>query len=148
THVFHPLYGRELTLVDQYLAWGEDRVCFHDDNGELRYLPTAWTSLAPPDPFAQASAGRSHFRIEDLLQLTALICRTTAGAGPDRDGGHDRCKPNCVRYVRIIMSDTLLRHVGRHSRAPSQAWSRRRADYGCKIHGQERGRHRSNLLDH
>jgi hypothetical protein len=73
THVFHPLCGRELALVDQYLAWGEDRVCFHDDKGELRYLPTAWTSLASPDPFAQASAGRSHFRIEDLLQLTALI---------------------------------------------------------------------------
>src|SRR6516165_8817469 len=24
-HVFHPLYGRELQLIDQYLAWGEDR---------------------------------------------------------------------------------------------------------------------------
>jgi hypothetical protein len=43
THVFHPLYGRELRLIDQYLAWGEDRVCFRDDGGGLRYLPTAWT---------------------------------------------------------------------------------------------------------
>src|SRR6516225_9264982 len=47
-HVFHPLYGRELQLIDQYLAWGEDRVCFRDDGGRLRYLPTAWTSMAPP----------------------------------------------------------------------------------------------------
>ena len=26
THVIHPLYGRELWLIYQYLAWGEDRV--------------------------------------------------------------------------------------------------------------------------
>ncbi|HSV23206.1 MAG TPA: DUF5372 family protein [Xanthobacteraceae bacterium] len=73
THAFHPLYRREFALVDRYLAWGEDRVCFHDDEGGLRYLPTAWTSMAPPDPFVQTSAGRSHLRIENLLQLTTLI---------------------------------------------------------------------------
>jgi hypothetical protein len=39
-HVFHPLHARELAFVDQYLAWGEDRVCFRDDTGKLRYLPT------------------------------------------------------------------------------------------------------------
>jgi Family of unknown function (DUF5372) len=77
THVFHPLYGRELRLIDQYLAWGEDRVCFRDDKGALRFLPTAWTTLAPPDPFVQMSAGRSHFRVEDLLRLTTLIAQQT-----------------------------------------------------------------------
>src|SRR5215467_920178 len=50
THVFHPLFGRELRLIDQYLAWGEDRVCFRDDKGALRSLPTAWTTLAPEHP--------------------------------------------------------------------------------------------------
>src|SRR6516162_10815437 len=49
-HVFHPLHGRELAFLDQYLAWGEDRVCFRDDTGKLRYLPTDWTCLASPDP--------------------------------------------------------------------------------------------------
>src|SRR5215472_7451436 len=77
THVFHPLYGRELRLIDQYLAWGEDRVCFRDDRGALRFLPTAWTTLAPADPFVQMSAGRSHFRVEDLLRLTTLIAQQT-----------------------------------------------------------------------
>ena len=77
THVFHPLYGRELRLIDQYLAWGEDRVCFRDDKGALRFLPTAWTTLAPADPFVQMSAGRSHFRVEDLLRLTTLIAQQT-----------------------------------------------------------------------
>jgi hypothetical protein len=80
THVFHPLYGRELQLIDQYLAWGEDRVCFRDDKGGLRYLPTAWTSIAPPDPFVRTSAGRSHFRVEDLLRLATLIAQQTPGA--------------------------------------------------------------------
>jgi hypothetical protein len=82
THVFHPLYGRELELIDQYLAWGEDRVCFRDDKGGLRYLPTAWTSIAPPDPFVRTSAGRSHFRVEDLLQLAALIAQQTPELRP------------------------------------------------------------------
>src|SRR5215831_15065123 len=77
THVFHPLYGRELQLIDQYLAWGEDRVCFRDDKGGLRYLPTAWTSIAPPDSFVRTSAGRSHFRVEDLLRLATLIAQQT-----------------------------------------------------------------------
>ena len=82
THVFHPLYGRELRLTDQYLAWGEDRVCFRDDKGGLRYLPTAWTSIAPPDPFVRTSAGRSHFRVEDLLRLASLIAKQTPAQRP------------------------------------------------------------------
>ena len=79
---FTPLYGRELRLIDQYLAWGEDRVCFRDDGGELRYLPTAWTSLAPADSFVRTSAGRSHFRIEDLLRLATLIAEQTPAQRP------------------------------------------------------------------
>src|SRR6516225_6625274 len=90
THVFHPLYGRELRLIDQYLAWGEDRVCFRDDKGGLRYLPTAWTSIAPPDPFVRTSAGRSHFRVEDLLRLASLIAQQTPAQRP-RSRRRRRC---------------------------------------------------------
>jgi hypothetical protein len=36
--------------------------------------------LASPDPFVQALAGRSHFRVEELLQLTTLIALQTTGA--------------------------------------------------------------------
>ena len=75
THEFHPLYGREFTLVDQRSAWGEERVYFYDDTGRLRRLPAAWTSLASTDAFVGLSAGRSHFRIADLLQLVALVAR-------------------------------------------------------------------------
>src|SRR5260370_38560877 len=57
THVFHPHYGRDFTLVDRRNAWGEDRVFFHDDAGKLRRVPAAWTSAAPPDAFVEISEG-------------------------------------------------------------------------------------------
>jgi hypothetical protein len=75
THPFHPLYGREFMLVERRKAWGEDRVYFHDDMGNLKRMAAGWTSAAPPNAFETVSAGRSHFRIEDLLQLTMLIAR-------------------------------------------------------------------------
>ena len=74
-HPFHPLCGRELALVDRRNTWGEDRVYYHDETGRLRRLPAAWTSVAARSPFEVLSAGRSHFRFDDLLQLVALIAR-------------------------------------------------------------------------
>jgi len=52
-----------------------------EDGGRLRSLPTAWTSIASPDPFVAVSAGRSFFRIEDLLGLVDLIGRLAAPGG-------------------------------------------------------------------
>jgi hypothetical protein len=49
--------------------WGEERVYYRDRNGRMRFLPARWTSLAAPDPFVLAAAGRAYFRLEDLLQL-------------------------------------------------------------------------------
>jgi len=77
THPFHPLQGREFSLVDYRHTWGEDRVYFQDEAGRLRRLPAAWTSLAAPDPFVMISAGRALLRLEDLLQLTRLVARLT-----------------------------------------------------------------------
>ena len=36
-------------------------------------MPVAWTSLAAVDPFVVVAAGRSLFRIEDLIALVALL---------------------------------------------------------------------------
>jgi hypothetical protein len=46
---------------------------FFDAHGRLRSMLTSWTSLAHQDLFSQASAGRSWFRIDDLLKLEALL---------------------------------------------------------------------------
>ncbi len=36
-------------------------------------MPAAWTDVEGPDPFLVVSAGRSSFRVEDLLALVALV---------------------------------------------------------------------------
>ena len=46
THPFHPLRGRTFQLVDCRQTWGEDRVYFHDDAGQLARLPRQWTDVA------------------------------------------------------------------------------------------------------
>jgi hypothetical protein len=75
THPFHPLFGKEFTLIDRRLTWGEDRVYYHDETGQLTRLPASWTSVGPANLFETISAGRAHFRTADLLQLSALIQR-------------------------------------------------------------------------
>ena len=39
----------------------------------MRYLPRRWTSLAAPDPFVIAAAGRAYFRLENLIRVAELI---------------------------------------------------------------------------
>jgi len=46
---------------------------YFDSKGKLRSILASWTSLAERDLFAQASAGRSWFRVDDLLRLCAQI---------------------------------------------------------------------------
>jgi hypothetical protein len=36
-------------------------------------LPTSWTSLFPRDLFVEQSAGRSLFKVSDLLELSHFI---------------------------------------------------------------------------
>lgn len=62
-------------LIERRTTWGEDRVYFNDEKGEFRRMPTAWTSVSARSVFEKISAGRSHFRVEDLLQLVALIAQ-------------------------------------------------------------------------
>ena len=54
-------------------TWGEDRVFFFDDDGVQRSLPRAWTDAADADPFVAVAAGRSPFRVEDLLAVVEVI---------------------------------------------------------------------------
>lgn len=59
--------------------WGEDRVYFHDAAGRLVAVPAAWTDVFAPDPFVALSAGRSAFRVGDLLELTRLVAGLRQG---------------------------------------------------------------------
>jgi hypothetical protein len=54
-------------------TWSQDRVFFLLEDGTQASLPTAWTDAVEPDVFVTAAAGRSEFRIADLLELAELI---------------------------------------------------------------------------
>ncbi|MBU2720440.1 transposase [Acidithiobacillus ferridurans] len=73
THPFHPQRGQRFVLTTRRQNWGEDRVMYYNAKGRLCSILASWTSVPEMDFFAQASAGRSWFRTDDLLQLCALF---------------------------------------------------------------------------
>ena len=75
THPFHPRRGRRYSLVTYRKNWGEDHVYFEDEDGRPVSLPARWTSVLPPEPLVAVAQGQSEFRIDDLLELAALVER-------------------------------------------------------------------------
>ena len=60
-------------MVDQRRSRHGDRLWYEADDGSIRTVPLAWTSLAVLDPFEVISAGRARFRPDDLVRLAALL---------------------------------------------------------------------------
>ena len=83
-HPFHPLSGQQLLLVTTRHNWGEDLLYYHDPKGALVSVPARWTDRIPVDPVVTVSAGRSPFRLEDLLELARLV------AAWEQETTHDR----------------------------------------------------------
>jgi len=79
THPFHPLFGREIDVVERRHQWGEDRIFYRDPDGYLLSLPWRWTSVEAEDPFVVVAAGRSRFRAADLIDLAALVLKLRPG---------------------------------------------------------------------
>jgi len=75
THPFHPLFGQELDFFVHRHHYGESRVYYRDRQGFLASLPISWTSAAPEDPLVVVSDGRSRLRVDDLIELVALVNR-------------------------------------------------------------------------
>jgi len=73
THPFHPLYGQQFEILTYRHNWGEYRVTFYETSEHVRTLPAAWTSIVPSDPGVVLAAGRSAFRLADLLALAHLL---------------------------------------------------------------------------
>ena len=69
-------------------------VYYTADDGALRTIRQAWTSFAAEDPFVRVAAGRSAFRISDLLALVALLdgLDGDSRAGREADGGVETVK--------------------------------------------------------
>ena len=94
THPFHPLHGREFELIETTSVLGVGLVHYTADDRTLRTIRQAFTSAAAVDPFVRVAAGRSAFRVSDLLALAALL---DSLAGDDRtmresDGGAETVK--------------------------------------------------------
>ena len=73
THPFHPWFGREFSFVAVQQTWRQDRVFFFGTDGAMQSLPRTWTDVADPDVFVMIAAGRSAFRVADLLALAGVI---------------------------------------------------------------------------
>ena len=65
-------------MIEYRHTWGEERVYFLDPAGQVQRLPAAWTDIGGEDPFVVVAAGRSPFRVTDLLQLAEMIDRLDA----------------------------------------------------------------------
>ena len=98
THPFHPLRGAEYELVTRKLTWGEDRVFYYDPDGKLKSLLTNVTDVVSIDAFDRISAGRSAFRVDDLLELRRLFDKRKS---PGK--AHRMCKVNIAAYDRRIL---------------------------------------------
>jgi hypothetical protein len=76
--------------VDCRQTWGEDRVYFHDDLGQLARLPLQWTDVVPDDPTVVVGAGQAHFRYDDLCRLADLLAGVDAASAREQGvRGHD-----------------------------------------------------------
>ena len=87
THPFHPLFGHEIDLVERRIRWGDDRIFYRDWQGHLTSSPTRWTSVEAEDPFVVVSAGRSLFRVTDLIDLATLVMKLRSESRPEEAVG-------------------------------------------------------------
>ena len=85
THPFHPLHGREFDLIEVTAVLGVGLVHYTADDGTLRTIREAFTSAAAMDPFARVAAGRSAFRVSDLLALASLLDSLDGDGGAGRE---------------------------------------------------------------
>ncbi len=89
THPFHPRSGETFELLDYRRSWGAGaRIDCRDEAGRVLTLELEWTDAAGAlDPFIAASAGRSHFRVAELVRLVQLLERLREGAGAGSRSG-------------------------------------------------------------
>lgn len=75
---------------------------FEDQAGRVRTLPASWTSVVAPDPFVVLSAGRSLFRLDELVRLVALVQERERQCKEDSAGSVNKNKPP----AQTVTSDT------------------------------------------
>jgi hypothetical protein len=90
THPFHPLRGRSFELIKVAANRHGGRVWVVGADGGRLPFPRAWTDLADIDPWQQAAAGRTPFRLDDLVQVAdRLAGLRPPGPTSVEQGGRD-----------------------------------------------------------
>lgn len=72
-HPFHPLLGKRFELLNCDRRWGQWRVFYVDEEGDLAFLPASWTDAGPREPFLEQAKGRAIARCEDLQRLAQMV---------------------------------------------------------------------------
>jgi hypothetical protein len=62
-------------------------VYFHREGNHLVSVPASWTDLVPEDPVVKLAEGRSVCRVQDLIELVALMQRLRGETPPSRVKG-------------------------------------------------------------
>jgi hypothetical protein len=83
THPFHPQRGQEIEVVVRRRHWGDDRVFYRSAHGHLASLPARWTSLVPDDPVVTVAGEPARFRLQDLIELAAIVSMRGTDGGTD-----------------------------------------------------------------
>jgi len=64
-------------MVVRKFIWGEERVTVELPDGTHWSIPVGWTDAAAADPYVSIGAGRSLFRVKDLIELARLVAGGT-----------------------------------------------------------------------
>jgi Family of unknown function (DUF5372) len=67
------LFEQQFELIARRQNWGEDRVWFRDREERVQTVPTSWTDAGGVDRFVVVAAGRSLFRVAELIELAREI---------------------------------------------------------------------------
>jgi hypothetical protein len=67
------LFGCEFELLELRQNWGEYRVYFLDNEGQIQSILATCTDAGGVDPFVELANGRAFFRYEDLHRLADLV---------------------------------------------------------------------------
>jgi hypothetical protein len=73
THPYHPWFERQFELIARRRNWGEDRVWIRDREGRVQTLPASWTDAGGVYRFVAVGAGRTLFRVAQLIELARQI---------------------------------------------------------------------------
>jgi Family of unknown function (DUF5372) len=71
-----------LEVLEHRRQWGQWRVYYLSKGAHRAFFPASWTDLGPADLFVEQARGRAIARVEDLLELAALVVGRVKGITP------------------------------------------------------------------